>query len=388
MSLRCFWGGGLLHFPPAQKNQYWEAARKTFHRSITAQPGAPISLLLRPLGTGLARLALPTWGGRHSPLAAGKSAIKGKTWITSLLVWAISNLRAPDLWLGSCADSHTHTHTQRQSGRGHAQKRQFMMIKSFVMHSGEWIMCFLCVCVLLLMYVLTLESRKHSQPLWHPCTVFTWNDSVVAFPLTHAHTHTWMHLKKLTPTYHSRKMVREDANVKNVHRQCCPRWFRGSESHNYKRAVIKLWANDEPSALPAFTLKYLLHTFKVSERSSVQDSGGSIGKNIHNYVALQSACRGRQGRVRRGVFAWLQSRCRSILHTGALRSPCVKWILDKNILQACSELDRSDRWSAPLIPCPTRSLAIAEEEDWSCTICPYRTWSSSSSIVTAYNGIK
>lgn len=107
--------GGLLHYPPAQKNQYWEAAWQTFHRSITAQPSAPISLLLRPLGTGLAGPALPTWGGKHSPLAAGKSAIKGKTWITSLLVWAISNLRAPDLWLVSCADSHTHT-TDKMGG--------------------------------------------------------------------------------------------------------------------------------------------------------------------------------------------------------------------------------------------------------------------------------
>lgn len=98
--LWAFWWA-LLHFPAAQKkSQYWEAAWKTFHRSITAQPGALISFLLRPLGTGLARFALPTWGERHSPLATGKSAIKGKTWITSLLVWAISNLRAPDLWLG------------------------------------------------------------------------------------------------------------------------------------------------------------------------------------------------------------------------------------------------------------------------------------------------
>ena len=53
-------------------------------------------------------------GGRLSALTAGKSAIKGKTWITSLLVWAISNLRAPDLWLGFCADSHTHSHRVRR----------------------------------------------------------------------------------------------------------------------------------------------------------------------------------------------------------------------------------------------------------------------------------
>lgn len=36
-------------------------------------------------------------GGKHSALAAGKSAIKGKMWITSLLAWAISNLRASEL---------------------------------------------------------------------------------------------------------------------------------------------------------------------------------------------------------------------------------------------------------------------------------------------------
>lgn len=56
---QCF-QGRLLYFPSAQKNQYWEAAWKTFHRSIRAQPGALISFLLRPLGTGLARFALAT----------------------------------------------------------------------------------------------------------------------------------------------------------------------------------------------------------------------------------------------------------------------------------------------------------------------------------------
>lgn len=61
--------------------------------------------------------------GEHSALAVGRSTIMGKTWLTSLLVWAISNLRALDLWLQCRTDSHTRTPplTPLQTGSRTAQ---------------------------------------------------------------------------------------------------------------------------------------------------------------------------------------------------------------------------------------------------------------------------
>lgn len=50
--------------PPAQRRGYWEAAEKAFHRSITEQRRALISLRLRPPGTRLVRLRSPPGGER------------------------------------------------------------------------------------------------------------------------------------------------------------------------------------------------------------------------------------------------------------------------------------------------------------------------------------
>ncbi len=50
--------------PPAQRRSYWEAAEKAFHRSITEQRRALISLRLRPPGTRLVRLRSPPGGER------------------------------------------------------------------------------------------------------------------------------------------------------------------------------------------------------------------------------------------------------------------------------------------------------------------------------------
>lgn len=50
--------------PSAQRRGYWEVAEKAFHRSITEQRRALISLRLRPPGTRLVRLRSPPGGER------------------------------------------------------------------------------------------------------------------------------------------------------------------------------------------------------------------------------------------------------------------------------------------------------------------------------------
>lgn len=48
--------------PSAQRRGFWEVAEKAFHRSITEQRRALISLRLRPPGTRLVRLRSPPGG--------------------------------------------------------------------------------------------------------------------------------------------------------------------------------------------------------------------------------------------------------------------------------------------------------------------------------------
>lgn len=136
--LRCFWGGPSQFLSCPEKSilggglqdlsqEYYRTSLHSDKPPVTSsRDGAGQAYALHPRGVGA------------SALAAGKSAIKGKMWITSLLVWAISNFRAPELWLGSCADSHTPT----LSGRENVQQKQFMMIKSFVIHSRDLLLWF------------------------------------------------------------------------------------------------------------------------------------------------------------------------------------------------------------------------------------------------------
>ncbi len=142
--LQCFWvepspfpfcseksilGGGLKDL----SQEYYSTAWRSDKPPVTSSRD------------GAGQACTPHLGGRHSPLAAGKSAIKGKTWITSLLVRAISNLRAPDLWLSPVLIP-TQTLTGWVGGNVH-KKTQFMTLRSFVMHSViKWIMHWFCTC--------------------------------------------------------------------------------------------------------------------------------------------------------------------------------------------------------------------------------------------------